>query len=144
MVSAFTRFKENSYEQLLLRKFIRMSGERRESVFTGKFTLQFFLRKIARIWRLLRDVLFTDIGRTFLLAVLPEENHENLSALKEVCGYSYSKKVYIGNSLRKVTRISKAQRKDVCTGFWRNYIVILQEENHENLRAVHGFCVHWH
>jgi hypothetical protein len=38
MVSAFTRFKENFYGQLLLRKFIRMSEEKRESVPTGKFT----------------------------------------------------------------------------------------------------------
>jgi hypothetical protein len=28
--------------------------------------------------------------------------------------------------------------------FEENYFGILQEENHEILRALHGFCVHWH
>jgi hypothetical protein len=67
----------------------------------------------------LKEVVFADIGRKFLLAVLPEENHENLSVLKDGCVHSYLKKVYIGNSLRKITRISRAQRKAMFTGIRR-------------------------
>jgi hypothetical protein len=78
------------------------------------------------------------------LAVLSEENHDNLSALKEVPIYSYLKKVIIGNSLRKITPISRAQKRMCALSFEEYYTVIFQEKNYENLRALHGFCVQWH
>jgi hypothetical protein len=65
----------------------------------------------------LKEYVFTDNGRKFSLAFLPEEDHEKLSALKEGYVHSYWKKDCIANSVRKITRISRAQREVVFTGF---------------------------
>jgi hypothetical protein len=92
----------------------------------------------------LKEVVFADIGRKFFLAVLPEENHENLSALKEGCVHSYLEKVNIRNSLRKIAESQELRERPCSPPSGESYILILQEENHENLRALQGFCVHWH
>jgi hypothetical protein len=144
MVSAFIHFKENSYGQCLLRKLMRMSGEKRESVFIGKFTFAILPEENREHLMALEVVVFTDIGRKFLLAVLPEENHENLSALKEGSLHSYFMEVYIGNSLKKITDSQGLSEKLCSLASKESYIVIFHEEYHESLRILHGICVHWH
>jgi hypothetical protein len=120
------------------------------------------------------EAVFTVIWRKLILALLSEENHENLRALDGGCVHCHMKKAYCGNSfwgksresqgfrgrlsslvyeassywqffLRKIMKISEPSMEAMFTGIWRKLIlVILSEENHENLRALDGGCVHWH
>jgi hypothetical protein len=117
---------------------------------------------------------FTGIWNKFILLIPSEENHENPRALEGVCVHWPLKKVYtakftwgksresqgLGGSLwslafeeslyyeiylRKITRISGAQKKCVFTGIWRKFILlIISEENHENPRDLERGRVHWH
>jgi hypothetical protein len=77
----------------------------------------------------------------FVRVILSEDDHENRRALEEGRVHRHLKKIYIGNSLRKITRKTRPQSKAVITGSEECYIAILHEQNHENLRTLHGFCV---
>jgi hypothetical protein len=76
--------------------------------------------------------------------ILPEENHENPSAIHGYCAHSHLKQWYTAwFYLRKITRIPVLYMDTVPSHNWSNDIlVILSEEYHEIFRAV--LCAHCH
>jgi hypothetical protein len=76
--------------------------------------------------------------------ILPEENHENPSAVHVHCVQWHLKQCCIPNSTWGKSRETWGYTWTLCslTIEAKLYCLILPEENHEKPRAIHGHCAH--